>query len=303
MAGLSEEGLADLRRAALALEPNVLDDASRENFDPTLDVGVVVASGSTATNPTMNTAAAQLDWSFRPHREGVWPTGTPAEAVALRTEIETRSGAQPDLVPSSAPVAPTVTSVSINDESRSAVSSFIPAPGKVVVVPDTFTVAWADSDVLTAGYELQWDGGTGNWTTITAVPASVRPTSLITQEMNQFATPETVKVLAAAADRDAQYLFRVRAVNDAGASRWSSTFVLNGELVGATPSARVTKHAGPTSELAVTVTETFSNGLAVATTEEFSIRNNTAGTYDVGSHQVYVDTSGSTKIREIRIVE
>jgi hypothetical protein len=200
-------------------------------------------------------------------------------------------------------VAPTVTSVSINDESRSAVSSFIPAPGKVVVVSDTFTVAWADSDVLTAGYELQWDGGTGNWTTITAVPASERPTSLITQEMDQFATPETVKVLAAAADRDAQYLFRVRAVNDAGASRWSSTFVLNGQLVGATPSARVTKHAGPTNGLAVTVTESFSNGLAVATTEEFSIRNNTAGTYDVGSHEVYVDTSGSTKIREIRIVE
>jgi pectate lyase len=302
MPGLTEEGLSDLRQAVLGLEPNVLDDASQENFDPTLDVGVVVAPGSTATNPTMNTAAAQLDWSFRPHREGVWPTGTPAQAAALRAEIETRSGAQPDLAPSSAPVAPTVTAVSINDEVRSAVSGFIPAPGKVVVVPGTFTVAWSDSDVLTSAYELQWDNGTGTWTTLTTTPASERPTSLVTQSMNQFATPETVQVLAGAADTAGQYLFRVRAVNDAGASRWSPTFVLGGELVDATPSARVTKQSGPTNELAVTVTETFSNGLAVPTTERFTIHNNAAGTYDVGSHQVHVATSGNTKVREIRIV-
>lgn len=303
MPGLTDAALTDLRDAALLLEPNVLDAASRQNFDPSQDVGVVVASGSTATNPSMSSEPAQLDWSFRPHREGVWATGTPDGAAALRTEIETRSGAQQPASPSSAPMAPAVTGVTINDEVRSAVSEFIPEPGLVVVVPDTFTIEWSDDDVLASGYELQWDQGSGDWTTVAEPTASARPTSFITQEMNQFALPESVEVLAAADDRDGQYLFRVRAVNDAGVSPWSPTYALGGELVEAVPSAEVTKQPGPTNELAVTVTEVFSDGLALAETETFTIRNNADGVYDVGAHRVYVATTGNTKVRDIRIIE
>ncbi|MFC8733512.1 hypothetical protein ACFT5B_13730 [Luteimicrobium sp. NPDC057192] len=302
--GLTDTSLADLRAAALALEPNVLDDASARYFDPKLDVGVVVAAGSTTTNPTMTASpAAQLDWAFRPNREGVWPTDTTAQTAALRAEIETDAGAQKALAATSAPAAPTVTDVRINDEVRSAISAFIPAPGKVVVQPGTFTIDWAGRDVQTASYELQWDQGTGDWATVTTVPASARPTTFVTQSMNQFATPETVKVLAAATDRDAQYLFRVRAVNDVGASPWSSTFVLNGTLVGATPSVHVEKRAGATDALTVTVTERFANGVTADDAETYPIRNNASGTYAVGPYRVFVATKGNTQVREVRIVE
>lgn len=300
--GLTDAGLADLRSAALELEPNVLDDASQRFFDPKLDIGVVVAAGSTTTNPTMTTnPPAALDWSFRPNRDGVWPTGTPEQAAALRTEIETHAGAIPDLPATSAPAAPTVTGVTINDEVRSAVSEFIPAPGKVVVQPGTFTVTWANHDVQTAGYEVQWDQGTGEWTTLTTVAATSRPTRLVTQEQNQFATPETVKILARATDRDAQYLFRVKATNAVGTST-SPTFVLNGELVGATPAAHVEKRSGATNDLTVTVTEAYADGSTSQDAETFAIRNNAAGTYDVGSYRVYVATAGNTQVRDLRIV-
>ncbi len=230
--GLTQEGLDSLRAAAGELQPNVLDEASRRNFDQTLDVGVVVAAGSTTTNPNMTTnPAAALDWSFRPNRDGVWATDTAEKAAALRTEIETNASATPALAPTAAPVAPTVTGVAINDEVRSAISDFIPAPGKVVVHPDTFTIDWANNDALSGSYELQWDGGTGAWTTIATVPATARPTTFLTQEMNQFALPQTVKLLATASDRDAVYLFRVRALNEAGASPWSTVYVLNGHTV------------------------------------------------------------------------
>lgn len=62
MPGLTEQGLQSLREAAMALQPNVLDQASGVFFAPGLDIGVVVAAGSTATNPAMTTnPAAQLD--------------------------------------------------------------------------------------------------------------------------------------------------------------------------------------------------------------------------------------------------
>jgi len=231
--GLTDPDLQSLKDAALVLEPNVLDAASLQRFNPALDIGVVVATGSTTTNPAMTTSpAAQLDWAFRPNREGVWPTGTPTQATALRAEIETRAGAIPSLVPQSAPVAPTVSTVTINDEVRSAINAqFTPAPGKIVVYENTFTVNWANSDVSATSYEIQWDGGTGTWASIAVVPANARPTTFITQKMNQFATPETVTLLATAASRSAMYLFRIRAVNAAGQSDWSAVYALNGHTV------------------------------------------------------------------------
>ncbi|HEV7607870.1 MAG TPA: InlB B-repeat-containing protein [Steroidobacteraceae bacterium] len=231
--GLTDVGLQALREAALTLEPNVLDDSSRTYFDPDLDIGIVVAAGSTTTNPAMSTSpAAQFDWSFRPNREGVWPTGTPAQVAALRVEIDTRAGATSALAPTSLPAVPAVSSVTINDEVRSAINAqFIPAPGKVVVYANTFTINWVNSDVSTTSYEIQWNGGAGEWETIEVVAANARPTRFITQEMNQFATPETVHLLATAASRNAMYAFRIRAVNSFGASDWSANYVLNGHTV------------------------------------------------------------------------
>ncbi len=231
--GLTDPALDALRQAALALEPNVLDAASLVNFNPLEDVGVVVAAGSTTTNPAMTTnPAAQLDWSFRPIRTGVWPTGTPAQATALRTEIETFSGAQAWLVPDAVPAAPLVSSVVINNEVRSAINAqFTPAPGKIVIYENTFTIEWVNSDVLTTSYEIEWDGGSGTWAPIASVPASARPTSFVTQKLNPLATPATLTLLATATSREAMYVFRMRAVNSFGASDWSHNYVLNGHTV------------------------------------------------------------------------
>lgn len=252
--GLTEAALSDLREAALALQPNVLDAASRANFDPDLDIGVVVAAGSTTTNPAMTTnPPAQFDWSFRPNAGGVWPTGTDAQAAALRTEIETRSGALPAPAATQAPVAPSITDVTINDEVRSAISDFIPAPGKVVVHEGTFTVVWADPDVTTTQYELQWDQGRGAWTSIADIPAGPRLTTFVTETMNQFATPETVSLLATASDPNGLYVFRIRALNAAGSSGWSEIFVVNGHRVsfdtgGGSPMEAVAVRDGATVE-------------------------------------------------------
>ncbi|WP_105566479.1 pectate lyase family protein [Microbacterium halophytorum] len=303
-AGITEEDLDSLREAAGALQPNVLDEASAANFDPTLDVGVVVADGSTTTNPTMKTdPLAQLDWAFRPAEGGVWSTGTPDEAAALRAEIEERAGAIRRDVPQQTPSAPRITGVEINDERRSATSEFIPEPGRIVVHEGTFTIDWAGEDPLAEAYEVEWDRGEGEWTPIATIAASARPTTLLTETMNQFALPESVEIQAEADDPDAQFLFRVRAVNPAGASPWSETYALNGELVRATPAATVERRSGATNQLTVTVDEEYSDGLVLEESAVFDVRNNADGAYRVGSRLVHVDTYGGTKVRDVRFVD
>lgn len=231
MTGLTETDLQNLRDAALSLQPNVLDEASRKHFDPKLDIGVVVAAGSTTTNPTMTTTpSAQLDWSFRPNRSGVWPTETPEQVEALRNEIETYTGAMPALAPDSAPAAPAISSVKINDEARSAFggpTSFIPDPGKIVVYKDTFTINWVSKDVSTDHYEIQWDKGSNNWETIGTVQASSRPNTFITQKIDQFANLKAI--LAQADSEDTTYAFRIKAVNSFGESEWSDIYAINGD--------------------------------------------------------------------------
>ena len=75
------------------------------------------------------------------------------------------------------------------------------------------------------------------------------------------------------------------------------------EIVGAIPSAFVTKLGGNKNDLTVIVTELFSDGSLERFTETFSIDNNSSGTYCVGGYKVYVDTKGNDQIRECRIVE
>jgi pectate lyase len=223
--GLTPRDLQSLRQAALRLERNVLDAESRTNFDLKLDIGVVVAAGSTTTNPDMTTnPPAQLDWSFRPTAGGVWPTTNAGRVAALRAEIESHTGAIPAPTPTSVPVAPMIASVVINDEVLSVGGSFIPVP-KVVVHQDTFTIDWVSDDILAESYEIQWDGGSGVWQTIATVPSNARPKTFITQDLDQFANLQSI--LAQATDH-ASYAFRVRALNSAGASDWSETYTVTG---------------------------------------------------------------------------
>ena len=70
----------------------------------------------------------------------------------------------------------------------------------------------------------------------------------------------------------------------------------------ATPSAHVTQLNGNKNDLTITVTQKLADGSIRPLTETFSINNNAAGTYTVGSYRVYVDTKGNTQIRDCRIV-
>ena len=79
-----------------------------------------------------------------------------------------------------------------------------------------------------------------------------------------------------------------------------STYNTKGKVV--TPTASVEKQSGNKNLLTVTVTETYpSIDWNVVSTEKFSIDNNAAGTYKVGSYNVYVDTKGNTQIRDCYI--
>ena len=70
----------------------------------------------------------------------------------------------------------------------------------------------------------------------------------------------------------------------------------------ATSSAHVTKLNGNKNDLTIIVTQKLADGTIRPLTKSFSINNNAAGTYTVGSYRVYVDTKGNTQIRDCRIV-
>ncbi|TCN22570.1 InlB B-repeat-containing protein [Mesobacillus foraminis] len=81
-------------------------------------------------------------------------------------------------------------------------------------------------------------------------------------------------------------------------AKWKEIVVLK-----ATPSASVEKLSGNKNNLTIKISEELSDGNTNVISETFSISNNAAGTYKVGTYQVYVDTKGNTQIRECYIVE
>jgi uncharacterized repeat protein (TIGR02543 family) len=73
-------------------------------------------------------------------------------------------------------------------------------------------------------------------------------------------------------------------------------------VVNAVPTAVVVPLNGNTNDLKITITEELSNGTTHILTETFSINNNAADTYPLGSYRVYVDTKGNTQIRACYLV-
>ena len=88
-------------------------------------------------------------------------------------------------------------------------------------------------------------------------------------------------------------------------AQWEEIIVVDPEpvLVGSEVSAYVTKLSGNQNDLTVTVTETYSDGSTISTTETFKISNNEVGTFEIGAYNVYVDTKGNDQIRACYFVE
>jgi hypothetical protein len=73
-------------------------------------------------------------------------------------------------------------------------------------------------------------------------------------------------------------------------------------IVSITPTASVKQLNGNKNDLTITIIEKLSDGTTNTLSQTFSINNNAADTYMVGSYSVYVDTKGNTQIRECYIV-
>ena len=74
------------------------------------------------------------------------------------------------------------------------------------------------------------------------------------------------------------------------------------KIISVTPSAEVEKLKGNRNNLTITIIEEYADGRKERIEKTFSIKNNAADTYEVGSYKVYVDTKGNDQIRACRIV-
>jgi hypothetical protein len=73
-------------------------------------------------------------------------------------------------------------------------------------------------------------------------------------------------------------------------------------IVSITPTASVKQLNGNKNELTITLTELYSDGTTNILSQTFSINNNAADNYTVGTYRVYVDTKGNTQIRVCYII-
>lgn len=67
-------------------------------------------------------------------------------------------------------------------------------------------------------------------------------------------------------------------------------------------SASVEQQRGSQNELTIRLVETAPNGDEEVFEETISIKNNAAGTYVVGNYNVYVNTKGNNRVRELYVV-
>jgi hypothetical protein len=67
--------------------------------------------------------------------------------------------------------------------------------------------------------------------------------------------------------------------------------------------ASVEKVRGSENDLTITVIEIDRDGVETPITVTVRIKDNAAGTYEVGPYRVYVDTKGNTQVREIRFAD
>jgi hypothetical protein len=73
-------------------------------------------------------------------------------------------------------------------------------------------------------------------------------------------------------------------------------------LVSVTPEASVEQLSENKNNLIITITEQYADDTLKVFTQTFSINNNAAATYSIGSYNVYVDTKGNTQIRACYLV-
>ena len=81
------------------------------------------------------------------------------------------------------------------------------------------------------------------------------------------------------------------------------TALYNPTLVGAVPSASVTKLTGNQNDLSITVIEYYYDGSTMEINTIVKINNNATGIYPIGGYNVYVETKGNDQIRACFIVE
>lgn len=296
---ITAESLEELRQALLALQPNTIIDRGNTYFDPALDIGVVVADGSTETNPSMTPTGgdvlpAQLDWTFRPTPQNTVEATDSTPAVdALRGSIEATAGRQPADAPSDRPVAPEITGLAANSE-------VLGANGMIAVHAGTFTLEWQDEDALTSEYDVQVNRGDGEWNALATIPRGPLGPQLITQAIDQFAHVKEGDAQWVRLSNGPLFGFRVRAVNSVGASPWSAVREFD-TVASAAANAVITRLAGKENELTISVTETYLDGTSAERTQSFTIANNAAATYRLGSNLVFVDAKGNTTVRTLEL--
>ncbi|MCL1996806.1 MAG: hypothetical protein FWG63_11415 [Defluviitaleaceae bacterium] len=271
--GISTQAeLNSLMAIIQGLQPNVLDSYTQGDFDPTRDIGIVVDTDvllvdppaddqlfGTPGFPALGAQPNQRGWAFAgdfiPTSLGnVWSTSTPQDAAILRSHIESYAGSMPNAA--FTPIAPSITSVEVNDLAFTMHAQNSPMPSfRVTTYNNTFTIDWDSNDPTAAYYQIEHNVG-GTWRQIAEIRANNgRPNTFVTQDITDLGNlvfngpsgdyvflqltsnghtilyPREGNLSVANLTRTAPWVlanpgggtvnFRIRAINDAGASAWN----------------------------------------------------------------------------------